>query len=169
MAEKKILFVLPPRDFDDHSYETARRIWEGRGHKVFVTSVARGAVTSEAGMSVPVDINPKEIKTYNYDAVVFIGGEGARLYFDDERIRKLAKDMKYKTVGATGNATVILALSEVLKGKKATCPTDWADLLIREGAEFTGRPFEVDDKLITLQDSSAIEHFANAFAKALEK
>jgi len=31
MAEKKILMVVPPRDFEGQGYEIARRVWEGRG------------------------------------------------------------------------------------------------------------------------------------------
>lgn len=168
MATKKIMMVLPPRDFDGRAYETTRRLLEGRGHTVAVTSVAQGAVTSDDGMSVPVTVGMKDIKTWDYDAFVFIGGEGASLYFDDEQVRKLAKDVKYKTVGATGSAAVVLALSEVLSGKKATCPHEWAHLLLRQGARFTNQPLEVDDKIVTAQDASIAEHFANAIAKAVE-
>jgi len=168
MAAKKIMMVLPPRDFDGRVYETVRRVLEGRGHTVAVTSVAQGAVSSEEGTSVPVNVGIRDVKTYDYDAFVFVGGEGARLYFDDERVRKLARDVKYKTVGATGSATAILAVSGVLEKKKATCPHEWADLLLRRRAILTGRPLEVDDKIVTLADATAAEQFANAIAKAVE-
>lgn len=168
MAAKKVVFVLPPRDFDGAAYEGTRRVLEGRGHKVSVTSIAQGTVTSQDGLSVPVDVNIKDIKTYDYDAFVFIGGEGAPILFDDERVRKLAKDVKYKTIGATGNATVILALSDVLEKRKATGPFEYADLLVRRGASFSDRPLEIDGKVITLQDTSIVEQFANAISKAME-
>ena len=168
MAAKKIMLVLPPRDFDGQAYETVRRVLEGRGHTVAVTSTAQGAVTSEDGLSVPVNVGMKDVKTYDYDAFVFVGGEGARLYFDDESVRKLAKDVKWKTVGATGSAAVILALSEVLDDKKATCPHEYAGLLVRQGASFTNQPLEVDGKVVTAQDAASAEHFANAIAKAVE-
>ncbi len=168
MAGKKIMVVLPPRDFDGPVFDTIRRVLEGRGHKVAVASVARGAVTSSDGMSVPVTVGIKDIKTWDYDAFIFVGGEGAKLYFDDPEVRKLAKDVKYKTVGATGNAAVILALSEVLEKKKAACPYEYADLVRRHGAVLTGRPLEVDDKIITLQDPAVAEQFANAIVNALK-
>jgi hypothetical protein len=44
----------------------------------------------------------------------------------------------------------------------------FANLLISRGASYTGRPLEVDDKVITLQDGSIAEHFANALLKAIE-
>ena len=168
MAEKKILMAVPPRDFEGQGYEIARRVWEGRGYKVSVASLGRGTATFEDGSSVPVDVTVKDIKYYNYDAIVFIGGEGARLLFDDKDVQKLAKDVKYKTLGATGNAAIILALAGVLEGKKATTPVDAANWLVSKGATFTGRLLEVDSKVLTLQDPSGTEHFANALAKALD-
>ncbi len=167
MAEKKILIVVPPRDFESQEYEIARRVWEDRGYKVSVASLGRGIATSEDGYSVPVDVSVKDVKYYDYDAIVFIGGEGARLLFDDKDVQKLAKDAKYKTLGATGNAAIILALAGVLEGKKATAPIDVAGWLIDKGAAFTGRPFEIDGKVFTLQDPMGTEYFANALAKAL--
>lgn len=166
---KKIMMVLPPRNFDGRAYQTIRRALESRGHKVAVSSIVSGAVSPEDdGESAPVDVRIHEIKTYEYDAFIFVGGEGARFYYDDDRVRQLVKDVKYKTIGATGNAAVILALAEALNGKKVTCPPECADLVIRQGGVFTGQPFEVDEKVITLRDSSVAEHFANAVAKALE-
>ena len=166
MASKKIMLVLPPRDFPADVCTTIRQVLAGHGHTVTATSVARSA-TSDDGRSVPVDVPLKDVKTWDHDAFVFIGGEGTRLYFGDEQVIKLAKDVKYKTLGATGNAAVILALAEALKGKRATTDTDWAQLVERHGARYTGRPLEVDDKVITLQDAAAAEQFANAMAKAL--
>lgn len=149
-------------------YRAARCVLEGRGHTVSVTSVAPRAATSEDGVSVPVSVRIGDIKTYEYDAFVFVGAEGARAYFDGERVRKLPKDVKFKTVGATGNAPVILALSEVLKDQKATCHAQFAGLLIQEGAVFTNRPLEVDGKIATVKDASNAEQFANTIAQAVE-
>jgi putative intracellular protease/amidase len=89
-------------------------------------------------------------KTWDYDAFVFIGGESAPSYFDDQQVRKLASDVKYKTVAATGSAGVILTLAEVLSGKKATCSPEYGSLLVRRGARFTNQGLEADGKIITL-------------------
>lgn len=164
---KKIMMVVPPNDFDGQVFEAVRRALEGRGHTVAVTSLGSNA-TADDGMSVRVNVPIRNVKSYDYDAFVFIGGEGARILFDDPQARSLAKDVKYKTVGATGNAAVILALSEVLTNKKATCPHEYALWLTRHGARFTNQPLEVDEKIITLQDSALAEQFANAVAKAVE-
>jgi len=168
MASKKVMMVLPPVRFDGYVFDTTRRILAERGHKVAVTSVAPVATTESEGMSVPVDVGLADIKTYDYDAFVFLGGEGSRIYFDDPRVRKLTDDVKWKTIGATGEAGVILALSGVLKGKKATGDYRFAGIMASQGAIFTNQPLEVHDKVITLQDKNAAEQFANAVAKAIE-
>ena len=168
MAEKKILMVIPPRDFQDEVYETCRRLWEGRGYRVSVASFEPGAVRGMQGTVAPVDVALGEVKYYNYDAIVFLGGDGATLLFDDEKARKLAKDAKYKVLGATGNAAILLALSGAAEGKKVTGPSESAGLILQGKATFTGRPIEVDGKLITIQDASMAEHLANAVVKALE-
>jgi len=168
MPGKKIMLVVPPRDLDWRAFDAMRRILEGRGHRVSVSSIAAGSAMSDEGYTVPVDVRIVDIKTYEYDAFVFIGGEGAKLYFEAEPVLKLAKDVKYKTIGATGEAVVILAFGEVLSKKQATGPHEWAGLLIERGAKYTNEPFTKDDKIFTLQDSSFAEHFANALAESVE-
>jgi len=168
MPEKKILMVVPPRDFQDEVYETCRRLWEGRGYRISVASFEPGAVRGAEGTVSPVDVALGEVKYYDYDAIVFLGGEGAKLFFDDERARKLAKDAKYKVLGASGNASVLLALAGAAEGKKVTGPGESAGWILQGRATFTGRPVEVDDKLITIQDAAMAEHLANAVVKALE-
>ncbi len=169
MASKKILVVLPPRDFDEQEFFTLKRICESRGHRVFVGSIASGAVESSNGVSILVDVRLRDVKTYEYDAVVFLGGEGTRIYFDDPQARKLASDVKYKTLGATGNAAVLLSEAGILSKKKVTAPYEYAEWVVRGGATYTGRPLEVDDRLITAQGPTLAEPFTNALLKALER
>ena len=168
MARKKIMMVLPPAGFDREAYVRTRQVLEGRGHTVLTTSISPGGAVAEDGTSVAVDERVVDVKTYQYDAYVFVGGEGARIYYDNEFVHKLASDVKYKTIGAIGNATVILAFADVLKKKKVTCPYEFAGYVVQGGAEFTNRPLEIDGKVITAQDDSILEQFANAIAESVE-
>jgi protease I len=168
MAEKKILMVIAPQGFNDRQYEVCRRLWESRGHKVSVASLA-GVATGEAGLAVPVDTAIKDVKTYDYDAMVFLGGEGARLLFDDDSARKLAKDAKYKVMAASDKAVVLLALAGALEDKKVTGQPESVSCLLKGKAQYTGEPIRVDDKLITVQDPGMSEQMANAVLTALEK
>lgn len=165
--EKKILMVVPMVDFADAHYELPRRVWEERGHRVTVASLAPGVARGTEGTGAPCDYSVDNIKYYDYDAVVFVGGDGTRRFFDDRTILKLATDAKFKILGATGNAVAILALAGVLENKQATGSTEVAGMVVRGRARYTGQPLEVAEKLVTT-DGSALEQFANAIADALE-
>jgi len=169
MSEKKILMVVPPQGFNDQQYEICRRSWESRGHKVSVASLERGGARSEGGTAIWVDTALKDVKSYDYDAIVFLGGEGARLLFDDEAARKLAKDAKYKVLGASDGGVILLALAGALDGKKVTGLPESVSWLSKGGATYVGEPIQIDDKLITVQDASMSEQLASAVVKALEK
>lgn len=169
MSEKKILMVIPPQGFEDQQYEMWRRLWESRGNKVSVASLERGVATSELGSAVRVDVALRDVKYYDYDGIVFVGGEGAKLLYDDEKARKLAKDAKYKVLGASDSAVVLLALAGALDGKKVTGPPESVNWLLKGGAVYTGQPIQVDDKLVTAQDAGVAEQLANAVLKALQK
>ncbi|MEM2126442.1 MAG: DJ-1/PfpI family protein, partial [Candidatus Methanosuratincola sp.] len=96
-------------------------------------------------------------------------GEGARRLFDEESARKLAKDVKYKVLGASDDAVVLLSLAGVLENKKVTGPPESAGWLAKGKAVYTGEPIQVDDKLITIRDAGMSEHLAREIVKALEK
>jgi protease I len=169
MARKKVMLVLPPRDVDADMYLTLRRVFEGRGHQVGTTSVVRGAVLAQDGRSIPVDESIHHITRYTWDAYVFMGGEGTRLYFDDPHIKKLIEDVKFKTIAAEGNASVLLAQGNLLaRGKKATGDYHYASMIVEHGGVYTGTPMEIDDKIITLREPMYAEQFANAIAEKIE-
>jgi protease I len=115
------------------------------------------------------DVSLDDAKTWEYDAVIFVGGPGARQLFDHEKTTKLAKDCEYKVLGALGLAPGILASGGVVKGKRVTAHTSVAALLREKDGRFTNQPLEVDEKLVTAAGGRYAEHFGNAILKALEK
>lgn len=167
MAQKKVVVVLPYRGFDGNAYRAVRQTLERRAHRVVTAGLFPGSAEAADGSTVPVEYRLRDIKTYQYDGYVFLGGEGARSFLDNPDARKLAKDISYKAVGATGEAVALLALADALKKKRVTAPADWAGLVRRHGAQFTGRPLEVDEKLVTAKDGEVAEQFANAVADAV--
>lgn len=111
------------------------------GHKVSVASLGRGSAR----------------------------GEGARLLFDDEPARKLAKDAKYKVLSASDSGVILLALAGALDGKKVTGSPESVSWLSEGGAIYVGDLIQIDDKLITVRDASMSDQLASAVVKALEK
>jgi len=169
MAQKKVVVILPFRGFDEETYRVLRGTLASRGYQVTTAGLFTGAAEAADGTSVPVDMRIHDIKTYQYDAYVFLGGEGVRTFFDNPAARKLAKDISYKVIGATGEAIPFLAMAGAFKKKKVTAPIDWVDYVRRNGCNFTGKPLEVDEKIITAQDEDGAiaQQFANAIADAL--
>lgn len=164
---KKVVLILPPHGVDEEEYRIVRGTLEGRGHPVTTASVWAGSVEAVDGTSVPAETRIHDVKTYEYEAFVFLGGEGMRAMLDDASLRKLVKDVSYKTIAASGDAVALIALAGGLKKKKATAPTEWVDLLKRNGAVFTGTPLQVDGRIVTAQESSLAEQFANAVSSSL--
>lgn len=169
LADKKVLMVVAQADFDAVEFETTRKVLEGRGLQVKVASTALAAARATTGLMVRPDVSLDDIKTWEYDAVVFVGGPGARRLFDHEKATKLAKDCEYKVMGALGLAPGILANGGVVKGKRLTADTSVAALLREKEARFTAQPLEVDEKLVTAQGGRYAEPFGNAILQALQK
>lgn len=167
MAQKKVVVVLPYRGFDGNVYRAVRQTLERRSHQVVTAGLFRGAAEATDGSTVPVELRLRDIKTYQYDGYVLLGGEGARAFLDNPDARKLAKDVSHRAVGATGEAVALLALAEAVKRKRVTAPADWAGLVRSHGGQCTGRPLEVYEKLVTAKDGEVAEQFANAVAEAV--
>ncbi|HIE28299.1 TPA: DJ-1 family protein [Candidatus Poribacteria bacterium] len=169
LTDKKALMVLPYRDFEDREYDIPKRMLEARGVKVTVASEHPGELRGAKGTAARADMSLDDVKYSDYDAIIFVGGNGATRYFDDEAALKLAKDAKYKILGATSNAPIILANAEVLEDKRATGHPSIVSFLRAQKAEYTGQPIEVDEKIITAQDASFAETFGNAIIQTLQK
>jgi protease I len=169
LTNKKALMVLPFRDFEDKEYDIPKRILEARGIKVTIASEHPGELRGAKGTMARADMSLDDVKYSDYDAIIFVGGNGAARYFDNKTVLKLAKDAKYKILGATSNATVILANAEVLKDKRATGHPSVVGFLRAQKAQYTGQPVEVDEKIITAQGVSFAETFGNAIIQAIQK
>ncbi len=169
LSDKKVLMVVAPAEFDGAEFETTRKVLEGRGLRVKVASTSLGVARATTGLMVRPDVSLDDVKTWEYDAVLFIGGPGARQLFDHEKATKLAKDCEYKVLGALGLAAGILANGGVVKGKRVTADTSIAGLLRQKEGRFTSQPLEVDEKLVTASGGRYAEHFGNAILNALEK
>src|SRR5574341_321752 len=169
LSDKKVLMVVALSDFDGTEFETTRKVLEGRGIQVKVASAALATARATTGLMVRPDVSLDDIKTWEYDAVVFVGGPGARQLFDHEKATKLAKDCEYKILGALGLGPGILARVGVVKGKRVTADSSVASLLQEMEGRFTAQPLEVDEKLVTAQSGRYAEHFANAVIQALQK
>ncbi len=167
---KSVLMIIAPVDFRDEEFLEPKSVFEQL--KIKVTVASKGVKTAKGAMGATADID-KDISAVNvdeYDAVVFIGGPGASVYFEDSTALSIAKEAyeKGKVVAAICIAPSILANAGILEGKKATCFSSESSNLETQGATYTGSDVEVDGKIITASGPAAAAKFGKAVAKALK-
>jgi len=176
LSGKKILMVIAPGKFKDDEYSKPRKIFEDEGATVTVASTSTSEAKGVGGTKVTPDKALKDVVAKDYDAVVFVGGPGAKTLFDDSDAHKVAKDAKKegKVLAAICIAPGILAKAGVLDGKKATIWHAKADdafvkMLKDGGAKFKDKDVVTDGKIVTGNGPKASDDFAKAIVKLLKK
>jgi len=167
----KALMVVAHHDFRDEEYEIPRGILEGGGVEVKVASSGEHA-TGKFGLKVDPDyLFGNHIPLQEFDAIVFVGGPGAREYFTNHDALDLVRKAIYedKVLAAICIAPSILANAGVLAGHKATCFPEEQYNLEDKGAFYTGRLVERDKKIITGNGPQASEEFGKLILKAISE
>jgi protease I len=170
LAGKTILLIIAPEGFRDEELLEPRKILEGYGANVKIASKGVSAAKGKLGAKIEVDYDIDEAIVQDYNAVAFIGGPGASVYFDDETAHSIAREAleEGEILAAICIAPVILANAGVLKGKKATVFSSGADDLKRNGAEYTGKDLETDGNIITANGPAAAKKFGEKIAEMLK-
>ena len=147
----KILMVVAPERFRDEELFLPKEEFEKSGHEAFIASTKIGICKGSRGGSVFADLLLKDIHSYDYDAVVFVGGGGSKIFFNDLNALNIAKEMNDngKIISAICLAPVILANAGVLKGKKATVSGQEAKTIESKGAIYTQPGVTVDGNIVT--------------------
>ncbi|MDR3113089.1 MAG: DJ-1/PfpI family protein, partial [Endomicrobium sp.] len=165
---KTAVFIVAPEGFRDEEYYKPKKILEGDGVKVVTASLKTGEIQGRFGYKALSNILVSDVKEKDYDAIVYVGGGGAKVYFDNADALRLANEFYNlgKPVTAICIAPVILANSGILKGKKATVfYPDGVEDLKKAAADYTGNLVEVDGNVITANHADAAELFGSAILK----
>jgi protease I len=167
---KKILMVIASKDFRDEEYFTPRKILEDAGIGVFVASLETGKAFGSAGGKTNIDLAASEVRAEDYDGVAFIGGQGMVDLVSNSDFINLAKEFydAGKLTTAICIAPVILANAGILKNKKATVCGGAEEEVENGGAVYTGKPVEIDGKIITANGPAAAEEFGKAIVETLK-
>ncbi|MFH0935306.1 MAG: DJ-1/PfpI family protein [Candidatus Omnitrophota bacterium] len=166
---KKVVMVIAPQDFRDEELLEPKAILEKCGVEVKVASASTDIALGKLGAKVKPDLLIKDIRTKDFDVVIFVGGIGASRYFDDQLVHQLLKDAlkENRVVAAICIAPVILARAGVLKDKRATVFSSEEKEIKGAGARYSGRPVERDGNIITAAGPFAATEFGREIAKAL--
>jgi len=170
LSKKKVLMVIAPTNFRDEELVEPMTIFRRSGADVTIASKGVERVTGMFGAEAEVDKDLADVRAVDYDAVIFVGGSGAGVYFNDRKAHALATDAfkAGKVVGAICIAPSTLANAGLLKGKKATAFSSEKKNLLKKGAIYTGAAVERDGQIITGRGPEAAEEFGNEVASALD-
>ncbi len=170
LTEKKILFIIAPKNFRDEELTEPRRVLESYKAKTLVASNTLSTCTGMLGAKVTPNLTLDKVKVNDYDAIVFVGGQGSTIYYEDKTALSIAKEsnLKGRLTCAICLASGTLANAGVFKGKNATGWPDTEVLVERNGGVYTGSDLEVSGRVITAKGPSAAKKFGEAIAKALE-
>jgi protease I len=166
----KVVFITAPKVFRDEEYYKPRKVLEKAGAEVVTASVKTGNLKGRFGFRTTSTLLIQDINPNDFDAIVYIGGSGSVVFFDNYYALKLANDFfkQRKPVASICIASVILANAGILKGKKATVFIDGKEALLKGGAIYTGSPLEIDGNTITANGPGAAEDFGKAVLKSLK-
>ena len=171
LTGKKVLMVIAPKNFRDEELALPKKLLEKKGAEITIASTTLDEAEGMLGAKVTPTALIKDVKTESFDAIVFIGGNGARVLFEDRDAHRLARNAKAqgKVLGAICLAPVILANAGVLKDQKATVyPTDETKRLLKEGGAITLKKAVVEDGLlITANGPNTAARFGDAIIRAL--
>lgn len=167
----KAVIIIAYEGFRDEEYLEPRNVLEENGVEVTTASWDTGIATGKFGTQVNVDITIEEIKTNDYDAIIYIGGQGCKEYWDNQTAHRIAREaLEYnKILAAICSAPVILARAGILKDKKSTCFSGDSSELKKEGAIYTGNPIEQDSLIITADGPSSATGFGIKIVETLSE
>jgi len=167
--QKKAVLIVPQSLFRDEELFETRRALDQAGIQTTVASTQVGLVMGILGGRAESQLTIEQLKLDDFDAVIFIGGPGAREYFDNPAILGIARQarQKQKIIGAISIAPTILANAGLLEGVHVTGFLTERDKLVQAGAVYTGSPVERDGLIITARDPRSASQFGRAIADAV--
>jgi len=167
---KKAVLIIAREIFRDEELFHTQAALEAAGVQTVVASSKVGICRGKLGALAETTVLVDNLKADDFDAIVFIGGIGAKEYYDSPAALNLAKDAdaKGKVVAAICIAPRILANAGLLESVKATCYESETEALKKLGADFQPNDVVRDGKIVTANGPHAATNFGKTIAQALE-
>lgn len=166
----RILMIVPPKEFRDEELFEPRAVLEERGHTVVLASSRAGECRGMLGGKTHAERALTTEKATDYDAVVFVGGSGSKLFFDDPQAHRLAREAEAAglVLAAICLAPVILAEAGLLEGRRATVSSSAVRQIEAGGAIYNGPEVTVDGLLVTASGPPSAQEFGEKIAELLQ-
>ena len=172
---KKVAIIIASKDFRDEEYFIPKQILED--NKITVKTVSdKPKALGRFGGEAEADILIDNLDIDSFDAIIFVGGQGAVELLDNQTSYDLIKGAveSDKIIGAICIAPTILANAGTLKGKKATV---WSsgmdksaiDIIRLNGGSYEKKAVVIDGNIVTGENAESAEEFGNAIVQMLTK
>lgn len=160
---KTALFIVANKNFRDEEFQIPYDILSKAGVDITVAAGEAGECIGRFGTLTEATESISEISGDDFDAVVFIGGNGTYdQYHNDEDYLLIAKEAKI--LAAICIASTVVSDSGRFEGKKVTGWDDGIETqksyIESNGGIFTGEKVVVDGNIITADGPHAAEAFA---------
>lgn len=171
LDKKRVLFILAEKNFRDEEFLKPKDILKEKKLRIDIANTTGKDSIGMLGARTEVNLTLNKVAVNDYDAVIFIGGSGSKVYFDDKLALSIAKEayLKGKIVCSICLASGILANAGVLSGKKATGWIDTKTLIEKSGGTYTGTDLEVSGRVITASGPKTATKFGEAILKSLSQ
>jgi len=171
LNNKNILIILPAKDFNSEEFILIKQTFEKNSFKVFISSDAYALCQGDNGMKVKADVSIFNIHASNFLAVIFIGGDGVRKYWDNKSYHKIANSFAQsgKVVAAICAAPIILQRAGLLNNKSAVCYLSDRKELEKGGTKYLDASVVTEGKIVTGQSSSNTVEFSEIIIQFLIK
>ncbi len=165
----EVVMVIAPETFRDEEYSEPKHVLESRGASVTTASTAPGECIGKLGMRAMATMSVATATERTWDAVVFVGGAGARVFFDDPAAHTLARDAvsRGSVLGAICIAPSVLAHAGLLDGVHATAFPSQEEDLRAHGAHFDARAVVTSGRIVTANGPESATPFGDALAEML--
>jgi protease I len=168
--DMSVVMIIARSNFRDEELFETKNVLEEAGINVTVASSSLKEARGMLGGTAQPDILITDIQVPDYDAVIFVGGSGAQIYWNSAVAHRIAREAvsKNKLVAAICIAPVTLANAGVLQGKRATVWPTEGGKLEGKGAIYTKANVEVDGAIVTGSGPHAAKEFGSAIAALLK-
>jgi len=167
---KKILMIVAPTGFRDEELLEPKALFEEKGFQVMIASKDVKEAKGMLGARVRIDLDVSKANAADFDAVVFVGGQGSPVYYDNAKAHEIARKAfeNGKILASICLATGILAKAGLVSGKKVTGWPDVKGLVEAANGKYTGKDVEVDGRMITGKGPQAARAFGMKIVELLK-
>lgn len=167
------ILMITGEDFNDLEvyYPYYRFIEEG--YKVIICSPDGGDIKGKNGIILSNTIPAANVYPHQSDVLYLPGGKAPEKLKKEEKILKIIKEFAStkKLICSICHGTLLLAVTDLIKGKKITGAKDISQEIEKAGAHFIDNAVVIDDNLISsrapgdlpLQLRAIISHTKNVF------